>query len=166
VAALKGRLDASGQISGFRKLKLTNCAPVVAWVERLCETHGLGISNETQLVGYGAIDAALWSNVVPAPNPPYAVCPPHGSSAAQSPVHCYGIVFSMGGGRNAMRLVNGSRRVGPAFWQNEFEFMSENKCGANHRCRGCNAARAEVCFFRTGRRETSASGKLCGLLRC
>jgi hypothetical protein len=80
--AERAAIDASRQISGLRKLKLTNCASITAWVERLCETHRLGVSKEAQLVGYGAIDAARWSNVVRAPDPPYALCSLHSLSAA------------------------------------------------------------------------------------
>jgi hypothetical protein len=50
------KLDRTTQISGLKKLKLARCASAVAWVELFA--HGLGVSNEAQLVGYGAIDAA------------------------------------------------------------------------------------------------------------
>jgi hypothetical protein len=37
-------LDRPTQISGFMKLKLRDCAPAAAWVERVRDTPGLGIS--------------------------------------------------------------------------------------------------------------------------
>jgi hypothetical protein len=134
-----GKLDRNTQISGLRKLKLTNCALAVAWVEHLREIHGLGVSNEAQPVGYGAIDPVRRSDVVRRLTHPTRSVPDAWFERRSRPdslirdciINSPGVLWSGCYASCEWLAVSPVRHFG----RTNPDFMNENNGATNHLCR-------------------------------